>query len=110
VIEDHHRFAIPLRRPAVEEREGLRHVRGGIERTGRTIVQTLERFGQGPLEGANGAFRSPSALGFVPGRAPRGSWDCWSSDPNRDEKEGDRRQREDCASSQAPASYIQTTD
>lgn len=45
VIEDDYRFAIPLRRPAVEEREGFRHVRGGIECSGRTIVQPLERLG-----------------------------------------------------------------
>jgi hypothetical protein len=44
VIEDDYRFTIPPRRAAVEKRKGGRDIRGGIECSAGTLVQTLERF------------------------------------------------------------------
>jgi hypothetical protein len=42
-VVDDYRFAIPLWSSAVEKRKGGRCIRGGIERSARSIVQTLER-------------------------------------------------------------------
>ena len=110
VIEHDYRFIIALRRAAVEKRKGCRGMRRGIESCAGAIVQTLERLRQRSLERAERAFGGFCAVTLIPGRAARGARNCWSSDPDRDEKERDCGEREDCAPSQTPASYILTTD
>jgi hypothetical protein len=43
VIEHDYRFAIPVRRAAVEKGKGCRRIGGGIERSAGALIQALER-------------------------------------------------------------------
>lgn len=108
VGEENDRLIVSLRCPRGEKRERAGDIRWSTQRAIRPLLQAGNDIREGLLEASNGALRH--ILAPVRVLADFRPWKDRRSHPDRDEKKRDCAQREDCASPQAPASYIQTTD
>ena len=106
-IEENHRFTVALRRSRREEVKCSSSIRRCVERVGCTLIESLPCVFQCALEGANRTFRRANSFAAF-ARTSGSAWERRSSYPHRNQKQGNRRRREDCASPHAPASYIRT--
>ena len=109
VLEEHHRFSFLLRCPRCEVPEGALCIDRSAECAGRLFVETLNRIGDRSLERPHRYFRGRRLVGIGSDVDVGGAREGGSSDPHRNQKKRDRGQREDCASPQGPASYIEAT-
>jgi hypothetical protein len=90
-------------------REGAFGVGRSIEGAGCLVVESLRLIEDRPLERPHRAFGGAGPIGIGSHVRAGGARQRRCSDPDRDEKKRDRGQREDCASPQAPASYMEAT-
>jgi hypothetical protein len=97
-----------LRSTRREKGERARNIGWRAKRAICPLLESGNDVGKRLLERSNRALRH--ILAPVGAFADFRSRKDRSSHPDRNEKKRDCAQREDCASPQAPASYIQTTD
>src|SRR5207253_7334961 len=79
-IEQNHRFTVALRRSPREEVECSCSNRRGVERVGRTLIESLPCVFQCALESANRAFRRANSFTAF-ARTSGGAWQRRSSYP-----------------------------
>ena len=109
MLEEHDRFSFLSRCPRCEVRKGALYICRSAECAGRLFVEALNRIRDRSLECPDCRFRGPRLLAVGSDVDVSGAREGGSSDPQRNQKKRDRGQREDCASPQAPASYIEAT-
>jgi hypothetical protein len=109
VLEEHDRFSFLSRCPRREVPEGALCIDRSAERACRLFVEALNRIRDRSLERPHRYFHGTRLLGVGSAVDVGGPRKGGSSDPHRNQKKRDRGQREDCASPQGPASYIEAT-
>ncbi len=109
LVDEHHRLSILTRCPRSDVRESGFGIGRSIEGAARLFVESLHLIGDRPLERPYRAIGGGGLFGVASQVRAGGTGQRRCSDPDRDEKKRDRSHREDCASPQAPASYIETT-
>jgi len=109
VLEEHDRFSILSRCPRCEVPKGALYIDRSAECAARLFVEALNRIRDRSLERPHRCFRGPRLVAVGGDVNVRGAGEGGSSDPHRNQKKRDRGQREDCASPQGPASYIEAT-
>jgi hypothetical protein len=110
MIEESHGLAISLWRSVCEERKRSGDIGWGVQRSIGALLEPRDNIGKRSLERPHRALSRVAAATVGRVFADVRSRKDRSSHPDRDQKKRDCAQREDCASPQAPASYIQTTD
>jgi len=73
------------------------------------FVEAFNRIRDRSRKRPDRCFRDPRLLAVGSDVEVSGTREGGSSDPQRNQKKRDRRHREDCASPQGPASYIEAT-
>ncbi len=109
VIEQHDRLIRLSRRARGDMIERTRLINRRRERARGPLIETLDGVRDSPLERSHRAFRRTCSLAVGRSAGARGARQRGGSYPHRHQEKRDGGQREDCASPQAPASYIETT-
>ena len=109
VLEEHDRFSFLSRCPRCEVPKGALYIDRSVERAARLLVEALNRIRDRSLKCPDCGFRGSRLLAVGSAVDVSGAREGGSSDPHGNQKKRDRGQREDCASPQGPASYIEAT-